>query len=544
MINNKEILTKRMKMDRGFNIGVAFFKLDDESSIQEMSKMCVTRFPFTSIEHLWCFMKLRLRSKRLTHIKTEEEIKLGMQYCTWDSSKSNDNDAFILKTVIDKVCFNNILYKGDYVNLAITYAVLEHGKLLPFDYRYFNPEPIGDKKISMEILTRFNIEPDEDVIHDFDEFSPHFIANPPYYIIDESALGKGLINEPGAISTARKIMMQNNMKLIEQPLQVLKPEIPMILNGYENKEKSEFDVLEYTNNSNDQEFIAMLTEMAKNSLGVPEEILKYTLNNKSTIAMQMHDKDKADKITKDGCELIKHTISEFEGAFICDPLINEIDEETRKRVNKASSKIFDNIETDELLKSFADTSAGRKAQILDTVCNAYNAISKSDTKTYYVDDSNKGNVKICYDPETESDDIIISKSHAEKLSHPLVEPVRINIDRITSRYGNKGVVSVIDETRIPVTNNGEHVEVLINPASMIHRLTKEQRSEMIIRSLQDKIIRDGIEGCPNHEGFQKIIDKDTISVDFELKEAFYKFTKREYNRHLLYMKRRKLGRIK
>lgn len=97
--------------------------------------------------------------------------------------------------------------------------------------------------------------------------------------------------------------------------------------------------------------------------------------------------------------------------------------------------------------------------------------------------------------------------------------------KLTGRYGNKGIISKIeDDENMPITEDGERAELILNPLGVINRLNLSQLQEQFINGMSIKV-RDEIE--------TKSTLKEKEDVLFEYLSMINKnqhdFVKNEYN---------------
>jgi DNA-directed RNA polymerase subunit beta len=61
--------------------------------------------------------------------------------------------------------------------------------------------------------------------------------------------------------------------------------------------------------------------------------------------------------------------------------------------------------------------------------------------------------------------------------------------KITNRYGGKGVIStILEESEMPLADNGERAEILLNPLGVINRLNPAQLFEQEINMISDQVL--------------------------------------------------------
>lgn len=62
--------------------------------------------------------------------------------------------------------------------------------------------------------------------------------------------------------------------------------------------------------------------------------------------------------------------------------------------------------------------------------------------------------------------------------------------KVTGRYGNKGVITLIeDDDKMPVNEYGERAEIILNPLGVINRLNPAQLQEVYINFMSDHVVR-------------------------------------------------------
>lgn len=62
--------------------------------------------------------------------------------------------------------------------------------------------------------------------------------------------------------------------------------------------------------------------------------------------------------------------------------------------------------------------------------------------------------------------------------------------KITGRYGNKGIISmIIDDNKMPITTDGIRAEVILNPLGVVNRLNPAQLQEQYINFMSDHVIK-------------------------------------------------------
>jgi len=67
-----------------------------------------------------------------------------------------------------------------------------------------------------------------------------------------------------------------------------------------------------------------------------------------------------------------------------------------------------------------------------------------------------------------------------------VEPMQVG-DKLSGRYGNKGIVTkILDNSQMPRTKDGSHVEVMLNPAGIPGRINPSQVFETVAAKVADK----------------------------------------------------------
>lgn len=73
-------------------------------------------------------------------------------------------------------------------------------------------------------------------------------------------------------------------------------------------------------------------------------------------------------------------------------------------------------------------------------------------------------------------------------------------DKITNRYGSKGVVSGINpDNRMPVDINGRRIDVMMNPAAVVSRKNITQTMELYLNKLAIEVKNRIVDGLDNHD---------------------------------------------
>jgi DNA-directed RNA polymerase beta subunit len=82
--------------------------------------------------------------------------------------------------------------------------------------------------------------------------------------------------------------------------------------------------------------------------------------------------------------------------------------------------------------------------------------------------------------------------------------------KLTGRYGNKGTISmIIPDDEMPITEDGNRAEIILNPLGILNRLNLAQIQEQYLNFMADKMI-------------SRLKDMDNI---YDMEELFFKFMK-------------------
>lgn len=116
---------------------------------------------------------------------------------------------------------------------------------------------------------------------------------------------------------------------------------------------------------------------------------------------------------------------------------------------------------------------------------------------------------------------VTETGRAHKVQIKAVKPMEVG-DKISGRYGNKGVISsIIPDSEMPlVKRTGEPVEIILNPIGVVGRTNPSQILETVVSRVADKtgktINIKNFEPVNNHEEVQKLLKKHNLPETEEL----------------------------